>query len=249
MQPFSQRYRIAEEKIFNRDSEPNSPCSSQPFERRLDHLRMAYGGKTGTEGETNVAWRRIDEDWLGSVEGIALRLNKEVNNTSLVLAFELPKTGKVLLFTGDAQRGSWISWSELEWEDEHGKKTTARDLLGRCVLYKVGHHGSHNATLNGTEADDYANIGWMARGAFAEDFVAMIPANKPWALGKPKPWTHPLPQIEDALMEKASGRVFRSDRDHIEKPDASVMTQEEWDDFQKRVDEQALYFDYEIEDK
>lgn len=249
MQPFSQRYRIAKEKIFAHKPKLHPPNSWSPFKRNLNHLRRAYGCKNAARSKKNVAWRRIDEDWLGSVEGIALRLNKEVNNTSLVLAFELPKTGKVLLFTGDAQRGSWIGWSELEWKDVSGKKTTARDLLGRCVLYKVGHHGSHNATLIGTEADDYANIGWMARGAFAEDFVAMIPANTPWALGKPKPWTHPLPQIEEALMEKARGRVFRSDRDHIEQPDTSVMTQKEWDNFQKRVDEHALYFDYAIEDR
>jgi hypothetical protein len=60
-----------------------------------------------------------------------------------VLAFELGKGGKVLLFAADAQRGNWISWKD-------GDQTiTATDLLDRTVVYKVGHHGSHNATLNG----------------------------------------------------------------------------------------------------
>ncbi len=117
------------------------------------------------------------------------------------------------------------------------------------MLYKVGHHGSHNATLNGTDADDYANIGWMARGAFAKDFVAMIPANTEWALGKSQPWVHPLPQIERALMKKAHGRVFRSDRDHIARPDTETMTDEAWHTFQSRLKEEDLYFEYSIGDK
>lgn len=59
------------------------------------------------------AWRRIDDAWLGGSDALALRLNNEVNNTSLVIAIELPATGKVLLFTGDAQRGNWYSWKDL----------------------------------------------------------------------------------------------------------------------------------------
>jgi beta-lactamase superfamily II metal-dependent hydrolase len=95
------------------------------------------------------SWRRIDHDWLYSAEQLALALNRGVNNTSLVLAFELSKSKKVLLFVADAQRGNWISWTAGEWKDDDGdKKITARDLLARTVLYKVGHHGSHNATLS-----------------------------------------------------------------------------------------------------
>jgi len=238
LKPFSQRYNISPRKIL----EANLPTTSPSSESKIGYLRDAYAASYNE-------WRRIDDDWLGSIEGMALRLNNEVNNTSLVLAFELPTTGKVLLFTGDAQRGSWIGWSDLEWAGEDGSMTSARDLLSRCVLYKVGHHGSHNATLKGTEVDDYANLGWMARGAFADEFVAMIPANTSWALGKSKPWAHPLPQIEAALMEKARGRVFRSDQDHIAQPDSSIITDSEWLAFKKQIDETPLYFEYSINDK
>ena len=88
-------------------------------------MRRVYGG---VDPDAAQSWRRIDEEWLGAAEGLALRLNKEVNNTSLVLAFELPKSGKVLLFTGDAQRGSWVGWSDLSWTDSEGGTTTTRDL-------------------------------------------------------------------------------------------------------------------------
>ncbi len=234
--PFNSRYRIPEDKILQRGRQ------KQPVDKSHEHLARVYNDK-------DAAWRRIDDDWLATSEGLALRLNSEVNNTSLVLAIELPNTGKVLLFTGDAQRGSWIGWSDLSWTDDAGDTTTARDLLARCVLYKVGHHGSHNATLNGTEADEHANIGWMARGAFSGDFAAMIPANTLWALGKSRPWLHPLPQIEAALEEKARGRVFRTDRDHVPKPPTDLLPDDDWTAFQGRIEEKKLYFEYSIKDK
>lgn len=247
-QPFSQRYRLRRDDVLNWQPSPDPPTDQPQRERWLEYLRTAYGG-AAPEQTDPTAWRRIDEDWLGAADGLALRLNNEVNNTSLVLAFELPRSGKVLLFTGDAQRGSWIGWSDLKWNIGPGRTIDAKELLGRCVLYKVGHHGSHNATLNGTEADSYANLGWMARGAFADDFVAMIPANTPWATGKARPWMHPLPEIEAALLKKARGRVFRSDRDHVVQPDAPDMGGADWTAFMKRTNETDLFIEYTIEDK
>jgi hypothetical protein len=93
----------------------------------------------------------------------------------LVLAFELGRGGKVLLFAADAQRGNWISWAANSFKDGR-KEVAVRDLLGRTMLYKVGHHCSHNATLNGVERDDYPNIGWMGLGEHAGEFTAMITA-------------------------------------------------------------------------
>ncbi|GLS37292.1 hypothetical protein GCM10010869_28850 [Mesorhizobium tianshanense] len=189
-------------------------------------------------------WRQIDDDWLNSAETLALRLNKEVNNTSLVIAIELPKTGKVLLFTGDAQRGNWISWGTLEWMVD-GKKVKARDLLGRTVFYKVGHHGSHNATLSGEVTSDFANLAWLASGKYEDEFVAVIPANRVWAYGKEKPWPHPLKSIEEALLKKARGRVFRSDLDDVARPEDVSLAQ--WTKFKHKATD--LYFEYTVSDK
>jgi beta-lactamase superfamily II metal-dependent hydrolase len=161
-----------------------------------------YGDKTAVG-----AWRQIDTAWLAGSESLALRLNDEVNNTSLVIAIELPATGKVLLFPGDAQRGNWISWAKLSWTVGN-REVDARSLLNRTVFYKVGHHGSHNATLNGTPDAEYANLSWLAMSEFKDEFVAMIPANTKWALGKARPWKHPLESIEEALHTKARGRYF-----------------------------------------
>lgn len=250
---FASQYRIGADEVL--DADPPLPATDLPQtdeeQREVDavtYLRSAYG-RRDRDNNAPEDWRRIDDDWLSVSEGLALRLNNEVNNTSLVLAFELPNTGKVLLFTGDAQRGNWLGWADLKWDKDNGSTVTTRELLSRCVLYKVGHHGSHNATLNGTDRDDHANIGWMARGAFAEDFVAMIPANTEWAMGKRKPWRHPLPEIEAALHKKARGRVFRTDRDKIEKPDQELMSEGEWRAFKRRIKETRLYFDFTIEDR
>ena len=93
-------------------------------------------------------WRRIDGYWLGLATELALALQSYTNNTSLVLALELGDVGKgdVLLFAGDAQVGNWESWQTWRWEKD-GNKVTGPDLLKRTIFYKVGHHGSHNATL------------------------------------------------------------------------------------------------------
>ena len=190
-------------------------------------------------------WRKIDDDWLQTAERLALRLNSEVNNTSLVTAIELPNTKRVLLFTCDAQRGSWISWDDQDWNGPEGT-VTARDLLGRTVLYKVGHHGSHNATLKGHAGSSYPNLQWMARDDHKDDFVAMIPANREWAYGKSRPWKHPLRSIESALKRKAKGRVFRTDVDDVRR--SSALTDAEWNDFRARSRSTSLFFEYWIPD-
>lgn len=199
--PFAARYAIPEKKVLKKKSGGKKRSELDA----VDHLRGAYTTETDDK-ESLKARRQIGGDWLEDAEALALRVNNEVNNTSLVLLFELPCSGKTLLFTGDAQRGNWISWKDLEFDGR-----SVRDLLAECVFYKAGHHGSHNATLKGTEHDEWPNLGWLARGDRAKDFTTMIPSNKDWAwatIGKGIIWKHPLPAIEKALIAKARGRVM-----------------------------------------
>lgn len=190
----------------------------------------------------NADWRRIDKDWLYSAEQLALAMNNDTNNASLVLAFELGRGGKVLLFAADAQRGNWFSWSTRTWKD--GSHTvTARELLGRTSLYKVGHHGSHNATLHGEQSSDYANLGWFNDNG--GEFLALIPAVRDWAVNEAH-WDHPLQSIKEAVAAKAGGRVLQTDTNvtAMKKPDD--ISSAEWDHFLSRVDDQRLYFDLQI---
>jgi hypothetical protein len=63
----------------------------------------------------------------------------EINNTSLVLIFEVGD--QKLLFSGDAQIENWeYVFEEAEINDE------INTLLHNTTVYKVGHHGSRNAT-------------------------------------------------------------------------------------------------------
>ncbi len=244
--PFAKRYAKSEKKVFKQKTGAQSTHDAITDPTKYNATVYCEAGSPVKTDD----WRRIDGDWLRTANSLALRLNHEVNNTSLVLAFELPETGKVLLFSGDAQRGNWISWSNLTWDTPAGTET-AKSLLGRCVFYKCGHHGSHNATLDGSSDDNYANLGWFAQGEFSMDFVAMIPVHSKWAKTK-SGWNHPLESIEDALMKKARGRVFRNDLQRVTRPKPSdghgKLTNEEWRDFKDRSIEGKLYKEYVVVD-
>ena len=159
-------------------------------------------------------WRRIDGDWLQSAEQLALNLNGDTNNTSLVLAFEWgpPGKGKVLLFPGDAQVGNWLSWRDHKYQA--GDVTlTADDLLRRTILYKVGHHGSHNATVrrDPREVTETSPLGVPFGLELMNDVVAMIPVDYQAAREKKKVWDMPADRLYRRLREKARRRVLRAD--------------------------------------
>ncbi|MCP2158597.1 MBL fold metallo-hydrolase [Agrobacterium tumefaciens] len=152
-------------------------------------------------------WRRIDVDWLWAAETIALKLDSDTNNTSVVLALAIGdgEDRRVLLFPGDAQVGNWLSWSDYVWPK--GKRAdddatvTSETLLSKTVLYKVGHHASHNATLRerGLELMTHP------------DLTAMIPVHQEFA-NTVKHWNMPFPSLLKRLEEKTRGRVIRADR-------------------------------------
>jgi hypothetical protein len=215
-----------------------------------DFFGAFYAGAAGHAANTdeipsNAEFRRIDKDWLMGAEQLALAMSNDTNNASLVLAFEIVSTGKVLLFVGDAQRGNWASWADKDFKDG-GKTITVKDLLARTVLYKVGHHGSHNATLNGKLASKHANLEWMGQGKHGREFTAMITAVRAWAETQ-KGWDHPLKAIKDALLEKTSGRVLQTDTNFDDMKKKYKIADDVWDDFGKRVKGERLYFDVTIE--
>jgi hypothetical protein len=73
------------------------------------------------------------------VTGLVRWLDDALNNTSVILLMEVGR--HALLFGGDAQIENW------GWALNRAKKDPAlREALTRVDLYKVGHHGSRNAT-------------------------------------------------------------------------------------------------------
>jgi len=155
--------------------------------------------KLPDENLSDQSWRRIDADWLGVAADLAMQLDRGVNNTSLVLAFELTDSGRVLLFPGDAQVGNWLSWQEVNWIIGGGK-VEATDLMARTVYLKVAHHGSQNATL------EKKGLELMT----SPDLSAFIPTNEVDA--KKVGWGEmPYHSITETLAKKTSGRTIRAD--------------------------------------
>lgn len=177
---------------------PFSPRMSIPLPvaRAMPEFRRYWADGAAGAGE-GESWRRIDSAWLDGAPDLALKLDHDTNNTSLVIAVELAD-GDVMLFAADAQVGNWLSWQTLEWSVA-GRTVTGPELLARTVFYKVGHHGSHNATLRqkGLEA--------MERLQFAA-----IPVDEKTA-GKRGWHRMPLPGLVAELQAKTGGRVLRSD--------------------------------------
>lgn len=234
--PFAGRYAVAW---------PPNEANADAYWKEVYGAGRSEGRRTDNREDeipSAPAWRRIDSDWLHASEKLALDMNDETNNGSLVLAFELGPLGKVLLFAADAQRGNWISWNRKTWKVDGGT-LTAKELLARTVLYKVGHHGSHNATLDGREDSQYANLAWMGQGDFGQEFTAMITAVRPWAENQ-KGWDHPLPSIKSALQQKAAGRVFQTDTGVDQMPRRGSAAA--WNEFRSRVRGERLYMDYDV---
>jgi hypothetical protein len=193
---------------------------SLPFETRY-LVRTKPDAKKGPGFDTpyfdrGSKWRRIDTDWLEATGEFALQLDNATNNTSLAFALEIgpPGQGPVLLFPGDAQVGNWLSWfgkvkldgksygKEMEWTVDR-QTVTAEGLLRRTVLYKVGHHGSHNATLR--------ELGLERMGG--PDFVAMLPVDENVAQLKADYGQMPLQSLVKDLLIRTAGRVMRNDED------------------------------------
>jgi beta-lactamase superfamily II metal-dependent hydrolase len=179
------------------DVTPFADSSNIPIEaaRGVPFFQRSYWGLPGEP----MDWRRVDTDWLSGTDEFALMLQSATNNTSLVLALEFGD-GDVLLFAGDAQVGNWLSWGTLEWKQSGSETVTGLGLLGRTVFYKVGHHGSHNATLKEKGLDLMTKLE-----------TAIIPVDE--VIAKKMRWgAMPLAALVTALETRTGSRTLRTDQ-------------------------------------
>jgi beta-lactamase superfamily II metal-dependent hydrolase len=117
---------------------PGSEPQSQAFAARWCIDRATYEQRIGES--LAKQFKANAEPYIGRTVDrtgieIAARIESAVNSTSLVLLFHIGSSW--LLFPGDAQ---WGSWNAI-LQDKH-----ALEMLAKLSFYKVGHHGSHNAT-------------------------------------------------------------------------------------------------------
>lgn len=226
--------RLGKQTLGNTDDCPfdaslRMRCADLP-NRQSKVLDQLVSGTWNAKGE---AWRRIETDWTQAAESLALNLDTHTNNTCVVLAFEFADTGEVFLFPADAQVGNWLSWQELSWTvkgDGGNSKVRVADLLERTVFYKVGHHGSHNATLRQFGLEQMTS----------DDLVAFIPVVE--AEAKKNRWNNmPFTPLVDRLQKKTAGRVLRSDQSAPKKPQLGALTAGARDAFVNSIGETPLY--------
>lgn len=121
----------------------------------------------------------------GALLAASSLLERSVNNTSI--AFVLDVNGIRFLFVGDSQHGAW---------DHLLDDARAQPLVKDVAFYKVGHHGSHNATPK----------------RFVRDFLGDgATAMLPWGLVNAWKDTIPKKELLDALDEKRT-RLVRADK-------------------------------------
>ncbi len=182
--------------------------------------------------------RRIDGEWLATAGALALKLDSDTNNTSLVLAFDLPD-GTAMLFAADAQVGNWESWHDQTYLDEQGVAHSATSILNRVRFYKVGHHGSHNATLA------QRGLALMTR----DDLVAAIPTDEQLGARQGRGgWQMPNIRVNKALLDRTDKRILRNDRWYKDpdKPNKYEELGNAEASFIDNITETDLYLEYKI---
>jgi hypothetical protein len=183
-------------------------------------------------------WRRIDDDWLFSAGQFALRMNSLTNNLSLVLAFEVVGSGKVVLFPGDAEFGSWSSWHRIDWEPKVPGLTT-ENLLNRVVFYKVAHHLSHNGTARSIGLEMMTSPDLAAMATLDYDVIS-------------QGWKSTMPNrlIVKELLERTKGRTIIMNPDPLfyDKHDEVPLNGKIEEHRQRLTPEERAAFDTDFDD-
>lgn len=138
--------KASEEYIASQALAPTEATTTRPlipFDKAFviqpdDYESDAFDLILRTDIEARVAG--VQPDLAVAKAGIA---NNMINNQSLItlLAFK----GKTLLFAGDAQ---WGNWANFLFGDLNSTtlRNESKSILANLDFYKVGHHGSTNAT-------------------------------------------------------------------------------------------------------
>jgi hypothetical protein len=155
----------------------------------------------GDPGPVRWLTDRMSRQQLGSLLRIAHLLDDVLNNTSLILLFELDTgSGPLrLLFPGDAQIENW----EYALKVSRGSPANRR-LLRTVDLYKVGHHGSRNATPR-----TLYNL-WTEPETIARPLTALM-STKPGVHGKTEATRVPRRTLVAALDTRTEERLFSTE--------------------------------------
>ena len=177
----------------------------QPFEKSWPGSAADYPDETF--GEFNEEFEKGASDMetiLAAMQPDMLaeaanKLDGTLNNQSLVILFTCHE--KNLLFVGDAQWGNWSYWlyGKAVAGADPGISEPARKILGSIDFYKVGHHGSTNATPKPVVHALNKNCASMCSTAIG-------------AYGNPDQGTEvPRTKLLEELQTQTGNRLVRSD--------------------------------------
>lgn len=175
--------------------------TSPLFGGRFNSDGSAYDDRSFGSGGLKGVQTKIAKVQPDVMRAIAQRADNTLNNQSVVVLFEF--NGKKLLFAGDAQWGNWqhMLFGGVFGSPGHTAITEeAKAILKSIDFYKVGHHGSTNATP--IDALDAMRQGVVAMCSTAEG-----------AYGSEKNNSEvPRIPLMDALKAKTGGKLARSDQ-------------------------------------
>jgi len=195
---------------FLTDNDPDVAAPIQPFDGSL----RVRGDKYPPEAFQIYGRKAIEQAVVDSQPDMlaakARQADNTLNNQSLVVLFTF--NGKNLLFAGDAQ---WGNWENFLYGGKIGTghstlTDTSRKILSSLDFYKVGHHGSTNATPKD------------ALDAMREGVVAMV-STQPGCYGSTKSGNE-VPHIPllEAIEKKSDNQLARSDQIEVKTEAGSV---------------------------
>jgi beta-lactamase superfamily II metal-dependent hydrolase len=183
------------------DNDPSVSKPVVPFEKTFETNATHYPAEAFLKHSHNEIERTVIESQPDLLAAVAKQADNTLNNQSLVVLFTF--NGKHLLFAGDAQWGNWENFlygGKLGASGHTALTAQSRSILGSLDFYKVGHHGSTNATPKD------------ALNAMREGCVAMC-STQPDCYGKVSSGTE-VPRIPllEAIEKRTDNRLARSDQ-------------------------------------
>ncbi len=188
----------------------DGPAPIQPFPREWTGDSMKHYPTRDVRGfpiDYNQFIQEVNNAQPDMLAAAASKIENFLNNQSLVVLFEFD--GKKLLFAGDAQGGNWEYWLfKTDAPQKDPTKAgdiveTSKELLQTIDFYKVGHHGSTNATpIQAVEAA-------IARPKSSKGFISMC-STEDGVYGNPKKETE-VPRTRLMEVLGADSCLVRSD--------------------------------------
>lgn len=150
---------------------------------------------TNENRPANQRWfiRRLRSIRAEQLLGLVRFVDRALNNTSVILLFEVGD--QKLLFPGDAQIENWQFLLDAANKDAKLKK-----LLEDTTVYKVGHHGSRNATPKSLW-NDFKNRTTVAT---KKSRLKTVISTMKGKHGESEDTIVPLPKMVDAMKKETN---------------------------------------------